>query len=89
MTISLGEIRTSQVWVFELKKKKWSKLIEDKNGIGGHRGDHCPGCKLRKGRQLKYVQVNNEDPLHIQVFTKVQIFYGGCGGKLIQSFELC
>ena len=32
MTISLGEIRTSQVWVFELKKKKWSKLIEDKNG---------------------------------------------------------
>ena len=38
------------------------QLIEDKNGIGGHRGEHCPGCKLREGRQLKYVQVNNEDP---------------------------
>ena len=30
--IALGEVRTSQVWVFDLKKKKWSKLIEDKNG---------------------------------------------------------
>ena len=38
------------------------QLIEDKNGIGGHRGKHCPGCKLREGRQLEYVQVNNEHP---------------------------
>ena len=38
------------------------QLIEDKNGIGGHRGKHCPGCKLREGRQLEYVQVSNKHP---------------------------
>ena len=58
------------------------QLIEDKNGIGGHRGEHCPGCKLREGRQLKYVQVNNEDNDNTYKYLqRCRSFMGGVGAN--------